>query len=427
MEYNPNTDTYWDESALAQDMKTAFDICNGCRLCFSLCPSFPDLFKSVEAHDDNVDLLTDEEMARPADLCYQCKLCYMKCPYIPPHRFDLDFPRLMLRSKAIRAKKNGMAPVDRFLGDPERIGRLGTAAPTLSNWSNQNPMMRQLMEKTIGIDHRRHLPKFAIMRFSTWALKRQKRLEDTDVAIFSTCTVEYHEPGIGQAAMNVLSHNDVRATVPSNQRCCGMPALDGGDIAGAIERAKQNVAIFAPYAKAGKKILALQPTCAYVLKQEYPLLLGTEDAKAVSEATIDVTEYLAQKARRKQLKKDFKHRLGTVTYHLSCHTKAEGLRRSAKDLLSYIDGTTVNVVDRCAGIDGTWGLKAEFYDESQKVAAKLTEAFREAKGTTACSDCALAGLQIETAADSAPRHPVELLQAAYGLAPVDSLESEDQS
>lgn len=105
MEYNPNTDTYWDESALAQDMKTAFDICNGCRLCFSLCPSFPDLFKSVEAHDDNVDLLTDEEMARPADLCYQCKLCYMKCPYIPPHRFDLDFPRLMLRSKAIRAKK----------------------------------------------------------------------------------------------------------------------------------------------------------------------------------------------------------------------------------------------------------------------------------------------------------------------------------
>lgn len=415
VEYNPNTETYWDETALAQDMKTSFDICNGCRLCFNLCPSFPDLFKSVEGHDDNVELLTDEELSRPADLCYQCKLCYMKCPYIPPHRFDLDFPRLMLRSKAVRAKKHGIAAVDRFLGDPDRIGRLGTATPRLANWGNRNALIRRWLEKRMGIDHRRHLPKFALVRFSTWVQKRNRQTADTDVAIFSTCTVEYHEPGIGQATLKVLKHHDITAMVPSGQRCCGMPALDGGDIAGAQERARHNVALFAPYAKAGKKILALQPTCAYVLKEEYPLLVGTEDAKAVSEAALDVTEYLAQKARRKELKKDFRNSPGTVTYHLSCHTKAEGLRRSAKDLLSYIDGTQVNVVDRCAGIDGTWGLKAQFYDESQKVAAKLTEAFRQAHETTACSDCALAGLQIETAADKPPKHPVELLNTAYGL------------
>lgn len=415
MEYNPNNEKYWDESALAADMKQAFDICNGCRLCFSLCPSFPDLFKSVEGHDDDVGLLTDQELSRPADLCYQCKLCYLKCPYIPPHRFDLDFPRLMLRSKAVRTKKNGLAFVDKILGDPDRIGRNGTRLPALSNWSNKNPMMRRIMEKMVGIDHRRHLPKFAVTRFSKWALSRKKQQEDADVAIFTTCTVEYHHPGIGQATMNVLAHHGIHGDIPANQRCCGMPALDGGDIPGAKERAEQNVRVLAPYAEAGKKILALQPTCAYVLKEEYSLLLRTDEAKKVSEATLDVTEYFAEMARRKELKKDFRHSVGAVAYHLSCHTKAQGLRRSAKDLLTYIDGTTVNVVDRCAGIDGTWGLKAEFYDDSQKVAAKLTDAFRQAHDSKACSDCALAGLQIETATDAPPLHPVEILSAAYGL------------
>lgn len=415
MEYNPNHERYWDETALSEDMKKAFDICNGCRLCYSLCPSFPELFRVVESHEDDVDLLTDEEMAKTADLCYQCKLCYLKCPYIPPHRFDLDFPRLMLRSKAVRAKKHGIKPVDRFLGDPERIGRLGTAAPTLSNWSNLQPVMRQLLEKTVGIDHRRHLPKFALMRFSQWIEKHQERTKTADVAIFSTCTVEYHEPGIGQAALKVLAHNGIQAEVPAFQQCCGMPALDGGDIAGATLRARQNVAVLKQFARDGKPILALQPTCAYVLKKEYPLLLGTEDAELVSRNTWDVTEYLAQMARKGELKKDFAQALGTVTYHLSCHTKAEGLKRQARDLLTYVDGTTVNVVDHCAGIDGTWGLKAEFYDESQKVAAKLTQAFHKAHDTQACSDCALAGLQIETVTDQPPRHPVELLAQAYGL------------
>lgn len=417
MEYNPRNEKYWDESALKDDMQFAFDVCNGCRLCHNLCPSFPVLFEAVEGHDDDVAQLTDSEMNRVADLCYQCKLCYVKCPYVPPHRFDLDFPRLMLRSKAIRTKKHGMSKSDRFLGDPERTGKMGGSIPSLANWANKNPSLRKVMERVLGIDHRRHLPSFAPVRFSEWARKRHEKqdLDSVDVAFFSTCTVEYHEPGIGQAALEVLRHNEIRAVVPENQRCCGMPALDGGDVAGATERARQNVALLAPYVKAGKPIVALQPTCAYVLKREYPLLLGTEEAEAVSRATVDVTEYLAGRMKKGSLKKDFRSSPGEVTYHLSCHSKAQGLTRAAKDLLTGIDGTTVNVIERCAGIDGTWGLKAEFYDESQKVAAKLTEGFRKAHDRTACSDCALAGLQIETVTDQPPVHPVQILWDAYGL------------
>ncbi len=415
MDYNPREPEYWDESRLATDMKMAFDVCNGCRLCHNLCPSFPVLFEAVEGHDDDVDLLTSGEMTRVADLCYQCKLCYVKCPYVPPHHFDLDFPRLMLRSKAIRTRKSGMSPSDKFLGDPERSGRLGTMVPGLANWSLTQPFLRRQMERRMGIDRRRHLPKFALTRFSHWVNARRTATTDPDVVIFSTCTVEYHETGIGMAAMKILEHNGISAAAPDNLRCCGMPALDGGDIAGATERAAHNVTQLARYAQGGKKILALQPTCAYVLKKDYPMLLGTQEAQQVADATLDITEYLAQAMRGGRMKKDFVSSPGPVTYHMSCHTKAQGLRKAAEDLLSGIEGTTVTVVDRCAGIDGTWGLKAEYYDESQKVAKKMTDAFRAAHDTVACSDCALAGLQIEVASDHPPEHPVQILAKAYGL------------
>lgn len=415
MDYNPREPEYWDESRLAADMKMTFDVCNGCRLCHNLCPSFPVLFEAVEGHDDDVDLLTSGEMTRVADLCYQCKLCYVKCPYVPPHHFDLDFPRLMLRSKAIRTRKSGMNASDKFLGDPERSGKLGTIAPGLANWSLTQPFVRRQMKRRLGIDPRRHLPKFALTRFSAWAKAHQTEAKHSDVVIFSTCTVEYHESGIGQDAIKILEHNGISASVPASLRCCGMPALDGGDISGATERAQHNVAQLVSYVESGKKILALQPTCAYVLKKEYPMLLGTDRAQKVADATLDITEYLAQELRRGRLKKDFVSSPGTVTYHVSCHTKAQGLKKAAQDLLSGIEGTTVNLVDRCAGIDGTWGLKAEYYDESQKVAKKMTDAFRAAHDTVACSDCALAGLQIEVASDRPPQHPVQILSEAYGL------------
>lgn len=419
MEYNPHQSAYWDEAALKANMQQAFDICNGCRLCYNLCPSFPALFEIVEHYDNDATQVSSAEMNHVADLCYQCKLCYLKCPYIPPHHYDLDFPRLMLRSKVVRAKQRGISRPDRFLGNPEKIGKMGQIAPAMANWSVKKPSLRKMMERLYGIDHRRHLPKFAPTRFSHWVRRHQNPLmvpiDEVDVVIFSTCTVEYHEPGIGQAALQVLRHNGIRAVVPNGQVCCGMPALDGGDIEGALARAQNNVAILSPYARANKPILALQPTCALLLKQDYPTLVESEDAERVAAQTKDLTQYLADAMKRGKLKKEFQSSPGPVTYHLSCHTKAQGLKRAAKDLLEAIDGCEVEVVERCAGIDGTWGLKAEYYDEAIKVSAKLTERFSNRHDTAACSDCALAGLQIETVTDRSPVHPVEILARSYGL------------
>lgn len=415
MEYRPSQPVYWSESALAADMKKAFDVCNGCRLCYNLCPSFPALFKFVEGHDDDTDLLSQSELDHVADLCFQCKICFLKCPYTPPHRFDLDFPRLMLRSKAIRAKRRGLSRTDRFLGNPEGSGRLGTWLPGLANWANATPALRKGLEQMLGIDRRRRLPRYARVRFSRWASTSVDPKPRPDVVLFSTCTVEYNDPELGQAAVRVLEHQGLTVAVPQGQRCCGMPALDGGDVEGAQERARANLAILAEYVEQGAKVVVLQPTCAYVLKSEYPLLVDGEVSRKVADHTVDVTDFLSALAREGRLKQDFRNEIGPVTYHVSCHTRALGGVGHGRDLLQKIPGTTVTMVEQCAGIDGTWGLKAAYFDESQKVAAKLTRAFQQRASEQACSDCKLAGLQIQVGAGREPSHPVELLARAYGL------------
>jgi glycerol-3-phosphate dehydrogenase subunit C len=414
MEYRPGAPRYWDDAALAEDMRQAFDICNGCRLCYNLCPSFPALFTFVEGHDDDAGKVTPAEMERVADLCFQCKICFMKCPYTPPHRFDLDFPRLMLRAKAVRVKRRGLSPGDAFLGDPERSGRLGTRVSGLANWANRMPPFRAWMERRLGVDRRRRLPRFARLRFSRWVAKRP-RPATPDVVLFSTCTVEYHETNVGQAAVAVLEHLGLKVAVPENQRCCGMPALDGGDVEGAVARARANVGILARYAEAGIPIVALQPTCSYVLKEEYPLLVEGEVARRVADATVDLVDYLATLKKAGRLKTDFVRGGGPILYHVPCHSRVQGLGARGRDVLESIPGVRVALVEQCAGIDGTWGLKHEFYEASRHVAAKLNRAVGDHGDGVVCSDCKLAALEIAEAAGREPRHPVELLAEAYGL------------
>ncbi len=413
MEYRLTAREYWDTEALDRDLKQAFDICNGCRLCHDLCPSFPALFRFVEGVDDEVEQLTRSQMEDVAEECFQCKICALKCPYTPPHRFDLDFPRLMLRTKAQRVRRVGLSAEDRLLGNPERSGGWGTALHPLANWAVARPRLRSLLAGRTGIDPRRHLPPYTSRRFSRRVAGRSTPAA-ADVVLFATCTTEYNYPALGEAAIRVLEHQGLSVATLAGERCCGMPALDGGDVAGAQARARANLAVLAPHVARGARVVALQPTCAYVLKREYPLMVDGAVARDVAAAVVDVTELLAELVQQGKLADDFQHVVGPVTYHVSCHTRAEGGGARGRRVLSKIPGTTVTVAEACAGIDGTWGLKARHYDAAQQVAARLMSALAERPDDLPCSDCKLAGLQIQ-AGGSAPLHPVEVLDRAYGL------------
>jgi Fe-S oxidoreductase len=409
---------YLDPGAVEQELRRVFDICHGCRRCLPLCPSFPDLFNRIDASpSEDVDGLEPADMRSVVDLCYQCKLCYNHCPYHPPHRFMLDFPRLMLRARAARVKQEGLPVQDRVLGMSDTIGKLGSATAPLSNLANRSRLNRVLMEKLLGIHRDRNLPQYHRKTFSKWFRGRPETAPpaapSARAALFATCSVEYNEPDIGRACVEVLERNQVSVSLPA-QQCCGMPYLDGGDLDSALKLARDNVASLAGAVREGADVVVPGPTCSYMLKQEYPQLLDSDDARAVAARTYDISEYLMKRHKEGKLDTRFARTAGKVAYHLPCHLKAQNIGFKSRDLMALLPGTQVEMADHCSGVDGTWGFKKQYFDLSLKVAEPLLLQIKSAQADVVASDCPLACLQIAKGGAGTPRHPIQIVRDAYG-------------
>ncbi|MFQ5897900.1 MAG: anaerobic glycerol-3-phosphate dehydrogenase subunit C [Candidatus Methylomirabilia bacterium] len=409
---------FWDLGKVGAELRRIFDICNGCRRCITLCPSFKDLFQRLDAEavDGDAEKLSATDLTRVVALCYQCKLCFNHCPYTPPHRWQVDFPRLMLRSRAAQVKKDGVSLQDRFLGNTALVGRLGSLTAPLSSWANEWSAHRAFLQAVVGIHKARKLPAFHRETFSRWFARHRTPgvVPQARVALFSTCPVEYNNPAVGKAAVAVLEKNRVEVTLPA-QRCCGMPYLDGGAVAEARKLIADNVRTLAAAVREGRKIVVPGPTCSYMLKQEYPWLDGSEDARLVASHTRDLAEYLMGLHAEGKLNTTDLRAAGTIAYQLPCHLKAQNLGTKSADLLGLIPGTRVEVIERCSGVDGTWGLKREFFELSLKVAEPLIRGIEAAEADHTATDCPLAALQIAQATGTTPRHPIQIFADAYGV------------
>ena len=412
-----NRPQFWDSTAVETELRRVYDICNGCRRCLPLCPSFKVMFDrlDVDAVDGDAEKLPAADLKEVVDLCYQCKLCYNHCPYTPPHRWAIDFPRLMLRARASQARRAGVSLQDRMLGNTALVGKLGSLAAPLSNWVNELGVHRAFMQWIVGIHRKRTLPRFHRPTFSAWFRRRRTSVPATarKIALFATCTVEYNAPEIGRAAVAVLEHNGVDVTLPA-QRCCGMPYLDGGAVEECRSLVRENVRTLAAAVREGRQIVAPGPTCSYMLKKEYPWLDGSDDARLVAENTRDLFEYLAKLHADGALDTRFTKPVGAVTYHVPCHLRAQNIGTKSADVLGMIPGAKVDVVERCSAVDGTWGFKTEYFELSMKVAAPLFEAVKSGAPTVA-TDCPLAALQITQGTGVQARHPIQVLAQAYGL------------
>jgi len=427
--YSPSDPKYWNEAGLKAEIERIFDICNGCRLCFNLCPSFPDLFKTIDGYDGDVRKLTPADVDRVIDLCFQCKICYVKCPYTPEdkHEFQLDFPRLIMRANAIRRKKRSGSLRSYVLSRPELLGRLAGMAPALANWANRQPLLRAGLEKVLGIHREKVLSEFHGETFEEWHRKQPRPESDsTKAVLFYTCSVYYNAPEVGRDAIEVFAKNGIALTCPK-QNCCGMPALESGDVELAKRLARQNVESLLPHVRAGKKVLAIDPTCSYMLRKEYAELVGTPEAAEVAAATMDLCEYLFQLKQRGELNRDFKSTPGRIAYHLPCHLRAQNIGYRSRDLMRLIPGTTVRMVEQCSGHDGTWAMKKEFFPLSMLTGKKAFEGMANAEAEIFASDCPLASIQIGQALGKRPIHPIQVLARAYRAGgfpkPVEELKS----
>jgi glycerol-3-phosphate dehydrogenase subunit C len=408
---------FWKPDAVDQELRRVYDICSGCRRCLPLCPSFKVMFDRLdtEAVDGDVEKLAAKDVKEVVDLCFQCKLCYNHCPYTPPHRWQVDFPRLMLRSRSAEAKQKGVTLQDRFLGNTELVGRLGSLTAPLSNWVSSLPPQRALMQAVVGIHKDRQLPPFHRETFSAWFDRRKAPSfqPQARVALFTTCSVEFNDPATGKAAVAVLERNGVDVSLPA-QRCCGMPYLDGGAVKEAKGLIADNVKSLAEAVTQGRDIVVPGPTCSYMLKREYPWLDGSEDAYLVAGHTRDLFEYLAGLHTAGKLDTRFPNPPRKIAYQLPCHLKAQNMGTKSADVLR-LTGAEVETIEKCSAVDGTWGMKKEYFQLSMQLAEPLFNRVRDAGADCVATDCPLAALQIKQGTGMEARHPISILAEAYGI------------
>jgi glycerol-3-phosphate dehydrogenase subunit C len=438
---DPNDERYWDARDLEKEMRRTFEICHGCRMCVGYCGTFPDLFARVDRDIEKrgatgAEMLDDAAFKSAADLCWQCKLCYVKCPYTKDegHEWQLDVPRLLLRDKAQRAKRDGVTLQDRVLGEPQLMGRM-TAGPQarVANLVNANRLVRKAMSAVAGIAAAFPIPPFGETSLAKW-MAHHEPLPSAGargtVALFATCLCDYNFPRVGAAAVRVLEKNGWSVVRPE-QTCCGMPNLDGGDVDAARAKARANVASLLREVERGRRIVTLQPTCGYMLRKEWPELAGTDDARKVAAAGIDVMELLESQRRDKTLARDFERGLGKVAYHAACHLRAQKIGYPALRVMNALPDTEVEMVEQCSAVDGTWGMKTQYYEMGKRYAQKLVRGIEQvgpahdsaraarASGAeshvTVLSDCALAARRIEGETGRGPLHPVEAMAIAYGI------------
>jgi glycerol-3-phosphate dehydrogenase subunit C len=395
-------------------------------MCVGYCGTFPSIFAAVDRDIDaqrseGAENLTAEDFRTASELCWQCKLCYIKCPYTPDESAPelLDFPRLMSREKAQRARRDGVALVDRILGEPALLGKMacGPQAP-MANLVNANRLVRAAIEKVAGIAADFPLPKMEKVPFPSW-LARHAPVAGAgragEVVIFSTCYGDYNQSSVPKAAVHVLEHNGYRVIRPE-EHCCGMPNLDGGDVDAMKDKVRRNVASLLPHVRTGTKIVVCGPTCGYTMKKEWPEYVDTPEVREVSRATLDLMEFLDTLRKAKTLETDFTSSLGVVVYHAACHLRAQKIAYPGMRVLSLVPDTDVRMVEQCSCVDGTWGMKAAFYEMGRKYAQKLVRGVRdEEDAKLVVSDCSLAALRIVKENRVEVIHPVEALARAYGL------------
>jgi glycerol-3-phosphate dehydrogenase subunit C len=426
---------FYDPVKIEAEMRRVFEICHGCRRCFNLCDSFPRLFDMIDASaSGEVDGVDPKDYGRVAEACTLCDLCFMtKCPYVPPHPFDLDFPHLMLRHRAAQAKAGEIAWSDRQLAETDRNGKLAGAVAPLANWATKldNNLTRPALEKLAGIDRKAALPKFHGKTFVLRArqaapeLNRAAPAFGRKVVLYATCFVNYNNPRIGEATRAVLAKNGV-ATEIAYPECCGMPQLEQGEVARVAEKARRVALALKRYIDDGCDVVALVPSCALMLKFEWPLLLPADpDVARLAKACFDVSEYLVDIARKEGLAPGLRKLDGGVSLHLACHARAQNMGAKAVEMLRLLPEPDLDVIERCSGHGGSWGVKKGNFELALKVGKPAARQAAKSGNPYLASECPLAALHLQQGvaaldAATAPKesfHPIELVAMAYGLLP----------
>ena len=421
--------SFYDEAALDKELERVFDICHGCRRCFSLCNSFPTLFDAIdEAPSGELDTVDKKVYWDVVDHCYLCDMCYMtKCPYVPPHPWNLDFPHLMLRAKAVKAKKGEVRFRDKVLASTDVVGSIA-GIPVVAqavNAINKTETGRMLLDATLGVAVDAPVPDYHSNSARKQLAGRELAAPATPTAetrgkvvLFTTCYGNRNEPDLNLDLVEVFEHNGIPVKIVSQEKCCGMPKLELGDLEAVARHKETNIPALKQAIDEGYDIVAPIPSCVLMFKQELPLMFPEDAAvQAVKARIFDPFEYLMLRHKAGLLRTDFAGELGKVSYHVPCHLRVQNIGLKTRDVLQLVPNTVIDVIERCSGHNGTYAVKKEFRPASVKIGKPVMNRVAKASPDHYTSDCPMAGHQIETGLPEPkePTHPLKLLRNAYGI------------
>ena len=419
---NPN---FTDEKLLDDELRRVFDICHGCRRCFNLCESFPKLFDYIDdSKSGELDTVSSDKFKDVVDACTLCDMCFLtKCPYVPPHEFNIDFPHLMLRYRVAERNKGKNKLIDDQLTKTDRNGKFFSKFSNLANWSTKtsNKLTRPIMEMLLKIDKEAELPKFykkTLMK-QVDANKIEAKKNQAKVVIFPTCFINYNNPDLGLLAKKILDKLEIHNEFFYNG-CCGMPQLEGGDIESVSQKALDMSLKLKNFIDEGYTILSIVPSCTLMLKFEWPLLLPTNtDVKRLSQNTKDICEFLVENIsdKNKDFLKPIDNENNNVSLHISCHSRAQNIGQKATELLRLIPQLKLDVIERCSGHGGSWGIKKNNFEMAIKVGKPVARKVIQFENEYVVSECPLAGTHIQQGVNKIDNskkikvlsHPLEIL------------------
>ena len=422
---------FLDQKKLDDEMRRVFDICHGCRRCFNLCDSFPKLFDLIdETEEGEVKSLSSDKFEKVVNSCTLCDMCFMtKCPYVPPHEFNLDFPHLMLRYRMYQKKLSKLSKIPFQLAKIDRNAKFGVMFSKIINWFTniKNTFFRKILEILTGIDKKAILPKYNDKTFENYSNKTKETINKLAPAfgrkavIYSTCYVNYNKINTGIAALKVLKKNgvDVRH---SYLGCCGMPYLEQAAPEKVIEQAIKVSKNLLGWIDKGYEVITLTASCGLMLKFEWPLLLPkSSNIKKLSQHVKDIDEYIVDISKKEGLVEGLTEIDGGVTVHHACHARAQNMGNKARDMLKLIPNIKIDVVEKCAGHGGTFGIMKDTREIASKIGKTTSQIVGRKKNKYMASDCPLAGKHLKQLekdtkiSNDEALHPIEIMAKAYKL------------
>jgi FAD/FMN-containing dehydrogenase/Fe-S oxidoreductase len=467
------TGTVFDEP----DFRDMIEMCHGCGTCRDYCPVGSTT--ALEPHTARAkavllmemirgelsrEALTEKPLKEVMDSCFNCKLCLSECPS------QVDIPGLAIAARKEFVEKHGMPVRNWILGHADKVAKVAGLAPAVVNLAVGNPLERAAREKVGKVAGRLDLPRFrrpfgtgdagskrALALPLTQAASGQQRglqipsspggaaagahaapghlghagahaharlgpMPHRDVPItkrvayFAGCFARFHDPqGEAEATVKVLEANGIEVVVPE-QRCCGIALITMGAERSIVADARRNLEVLLPLVDRGFTVVASAPSCGLALIEDYPRILGTEEARHLAAHTIDIHQYLWQLHERGELRTDFKEVPISVVYHNACHSVAQGITEEPIKLLKLVPGVEVRPIeDSCCGIAGTYGMKSENYERAQEIGEPLFKELERTKAEAILTGCGTCNIQIAHSAKREVVHTMAILRRAYGV------------